>query len=197
MGNNRTSGEVLVDLINEHSYQEVAEIGSYRGDLALHILARCPNLKHFYLIDPWEIYPEELQSRPFGDYPQEKWDAILEEVCRKIVPWRIIGRAVIMRETSVEAAKRIEDESLDLVYIDGIHTFEYVAQDIQLWLPKVKASGIVSGHDWWDEADGPGGVYFIQNVVKAVRGAFRDEIIQYGDPASAWDHVWWVRKADI
>ena len=65
----------------------------------------------------------------------------------------------VFRMPSVEAAKKFEDESLDVVFIDLTHTYESVKEDIGLWLPKVKRGGILSGHDYEDSWPG---------VVKAV-----------------------------
>ena len=40
-------------------------------------------------------------------------------------------------------------ESLDFVYIDGNHHFDFVMQDIIEWSKKVRAGGVVSGHDYY------------------------------------------------
>ncbi len=45
-------------------------------------------------------------------------------------------------------AEDFEDESLDFVFIDGNHDFEYVVEDICKWTKKVRKGGIVSGHDY-------------------------------------------------
>lgn len=58
------------------------------------------------------------------------------------------SQAVLIKDFSVEAAKRIKDESLDFVYIDADHRFESVMHDINAWFPKIRKGGIVSGHDY-------------------------------------------------
>ncbi|OWK25067.1 hypothetical protein AJ87_15155 [Rhizobium yanglingense] len=58
------------------------------------------------------------------------------------------GRAMIMAMTSSEAAAKIEDGSLDLVFVDADHSKEGVTEDIALWLPKVRAGGWIGGHDY-------------------------------------------------
>ena len=47
-----------------------------------------------------------------------------------------------------EAAQYFEDSSVDVVFVDGGHSYEVVKADILAWLPKVKKGGIISGHDF-------------------------------------------------
>ena len=54
----------------------------------------------------------------------------------------------IIKKISMEALKDFEDESLDFIYIDGNHTFPYIAADIFGWERKLKKGGIMSGHDY-------------------------------------------------
>ena len=37
---------------------------------------------------------------------------------------------------------------IDFIYIDGDHSFEYLFNEINLYKPKIKKSGIISGHDY-------------------------------------------------
>jgi SAM-dependent methyltransferase len=53
-----------------------------------------------------------------------------------------------LRMSSLEASKRFSDGSLDVVFLDGDHSYELTLQDVQAWLPKVKAGGFLCGHDY-------------------------------------------------
>jgi hypothetical protein len=55
-----------------------------------------------------------------------------------------------MREMSMDAVKKIKDGSLDFVYIDANHGFDYVMEDLIEWSKKVRVGGIVSGDDYYD-----------------------------------------------
>jgi hypothetical protein len=46
------------------------------------------------------------------------------------------------------AADRFKWGELDFVYIDANHEYEHVLEDVRAWAPKVRAGGIVSGHDY-------------------------------------------------
>jgi hypothetical protein len=51
---------------------------------------------------------------------------------------------------SVAAANTFPDRSLDFVYLDGDHSLKGCTRDIVAWAPKVKAGGILAGHDYYD-----------------------------------------------
>ena len=67
---------------------------------------------------------------------------------------------------SAKTAKRYADGSLDFVFIDADHTYESVKKDIEAWLPKIKSSGVLAGHDYQCKKH-PG-------VAKAVDEKFKD-----------------------
>jgi hypothetical protein len=73
---------------------------------------------------------------------------------------------------SFDHAKDFEDGSIDFLFIDGCHVYEFVKKDIENFLPKMKKGGIMAGHDF-NEAH-PG-------VMQAVLEAF------IGDPNVKWD----------
>jgi hypothetical protein len=53
----------------------------------------------------------------------------------------------LLRTTFDEAAANFSDESIDILHIDGLHTYEAVSQDFRHWFDKVKPGGIVLMHD--------------------------------------------------
>lgn len=184
----------LKDFINHLSFRAIAEIGVCHGELSRYLLATCPSITDYYLVDPWERYPDEWrEADSLSHWEQERWDEAFDEVLEKMAPHH--DAVHILRMTSVEGAKKVEDESLDMAYIDALHHYKPMMEDIRAWWPKVKPSGVLAGHDWWD--DGTEYAQGMIGVMEAVLETFPREIIHIGSPSENWDHAWLIWKADF
>lgn len=120
-------------------YQTGAEIGVERGLYSEELCQHNPGVR-LYCIDSWKAY------HGYRDHvSQEKLDGFYEETQTRLLPY---PRAVIFRDFSAIAADRFQDGELDFVYLDGNHALEYVIADLAAWTPKVRAGGMIAGHDF-------------------------------------------------
>lgn len=129
------------------------EIGVAEGQTSYHLLSNT-EISHLYMIDPWKTWK--------GWCDQEQCDKDYEQVCgfEKEFP----GRTTTIRKKSEDAVNDVPNE-LDFIWIDGSHDYEFVKKDLELYVPKVKSSGLIIGHDW----EG-----YFAGVIKAVTGYFTD-----------------------
>jgi len=128
----------LTGLFGELGFKVGAEIGVLQGKYSKWICIKDKGVK-LYLIDPYQSYDDYSADRT-----QEFMDASYEEAKVRLAKFNV----EFVKKSSMDAVKEFADNSLDFVYIDGNHAFEWVMEDIIEWSKKVKPGGIVSGHDY-------------------------------------------------
>ena len=172
----------LTNLFRELGYKVGAEIGVSKGYYSKWIVmkTKCEKL---YCIDPWLAYDRYVESCiPDG---QKVWNERLETAKHRLGRWD--GNIVeFVKKTSMDAVNDFMDNSLDFVFIDGNHTFEYVINDIAEWEKKVKPGGIIAGHDYYMSFDTP--VISKVNIeyIKRHSSHSRIKLIQVEEAVKAW-----------
>lgn len=116
----------------------MVEIGSYVGDSS-EIFAQ--NIENVLCVDPWKN-GYDIHDASSYVHSMEVVEAQFDELLE------IYPNIVKIKDTSENIVKCIGDESFDLVYIDGLHTYDGVKKDIKLWLSKVRKGGFIAGHDY-------------------------------------------------
>ena len=182
----RRRWDAILDRIPEGSRMRGAEVGVLMANTSMRLLVARPLITHI-MIDAWMVPEAGSSYAKSGDdnsaKDQDAHEAAYQTTLRRVSQFG--DRAVIMRMMSDEACRQIEDGSLDYVFIDADHSYEGVRDDIDRWLPKVKAGGWIGGHDY-EHPRFPG-------VSLAVFEAFG----AYPNPIETDDNrTWFVRIVD-
>lgn len=114
-----------------------AEVGVANGKYSEMLCNLNPGVK-LLSVDPWSSYSEDPRRG-------RKHEQAYREATERLTPYN----ATLIRKKSMDGVKDIPKGSLDFVYIDGNHTFDYVMQDIIEWSKRIRPGGIVSGHDYY------------------------------------------------
>src|SRR5690606_23611020 len=136
----------------------LVELGSQHG---LSFFTFCQAMKEHrvdglaYAVDTW------AGDEHTGEYGDEVF-ASVQSYCRE----EFRGISYLLRMRFEEALQHFSDDSIDLLHIDGFHTYEAVSADFRTWFPKVRPGGVILFHDikarikdfgawrFWDEISG-------------------------------------------
>ena len=123
----------LVESLNNENFKNCAEVGVRTGWFSKYILE---NTKmKVYAVDPWEDNAELSNA-----------EAVFQECKERLSSFG--ERCEMVKGYSPEISDKFENESLDFVYIDGLHDYESVKKDIAAWWEKIRSGGVLSGHDF-------------------------------------------------
>ena len=166
------ASELYDMVVEKHKHDDnvaFVEIGSYFGRSSCYMMElikeRDPSI-HLDIIDPWiwnEFFTDindrvQVERIYRSDEMNAEHRRVVEEVGKD--PYKIFHHYLdptellcsdnidIIQDTSEHSIVRYDDKSLDFVYIDGDHSFDVVRRDIELYMPKIKDGGIISGDDY-------------------------------------------------
>jgi len=154
-------GDIYSEMVKRFDHAVFIEIGSCEGEsavfMAKEIKSSGKDIK-FYTVDIFQPY--ERRGVIFqADY---------ETYLKNIEPYKDFINTIV--GDSIKISEQFANGSIDFVFIDGDHRYEYVKKDILAWLPKLKPEGVMAGHDYtWPY---PG-------VIKAVDEIFPNREIRH------------------
>ena len=114
-------------------------IGGNEG-VSANAMLKYMNINMLYVVDIWEPYEENGVIIDTSSNIVDVYKMFLNK-----------NNIRILRMESKVASNIFDDESLDFVYIDANHQYEFVVDDIRKWLPKVRRNGYLCGHDYSKE----------------------------------------------
>jgi hypothetical protein len=117
----------------------IVELGTHSGNS---FFAFCQAVKEnelpakCYTVDTW------LGDKHTGYYYEDVYKSVVRHQ-QENYP----DISILLRMTFDDALNHFKDGSIDLLHIDGLHTYEGVKRDFEQWLPKLSEKAVVLFHD--------------------------------------------------
>lgn len=142
-------------LVEQLKPSVIVELGTHSGNS---FCAFCQASKDYspstkvYAIDTWQ-----------GDDHAGYYDESVYKELKDYVSNHFSTNGIMRRKEFNEGVHDFEDNSIDVLHIDGLHTYNAVRNDFETWLPKLKKDSLILFHDtnvfhegfevhrYWDE----------------------------------------------
>jgi hypothetical protein len=120
----------------------IAELGVFTGDFSKELLTTNPKI--LYLVDIWN---GQMTS---GNKDGNNIIMInnMEKIYEKLLIDFNNENVKIIKSKSVDFLTSLENDTLDIVYIDSVHDYETTMIELILSVDKVKKDGYICGHDY-------------------------------------------------
>lgn len=135
----RPAGYFLKDYVSELDSPVGIEIGCETGRTTKFLLD-CNRDLTLYTIDPF------VRKQLWGGVECNIMEGLFLKTTELLEPFG--DRVQIIRKTSDSAHTEFKNESVDFVFIDGLHIYDQVKRDLYNYYDKVKTGGLFCGHDY-------------------------------------------------
>jgi predicted O-methyltransferase YrrM len=133
------AGKGLPKLLDYESPTTILEIGTAIGETAEYFLMQLPKTT-VHIIDPYVDYVDWNGNQIVSQ------DNMYNYVLARFQSYG--DRFVPYRKFSDDAFNDFAEDQFDLIFIDGLHTYEQVLKDCENYYSKLKTGGVFSGHDF-------------------------------------------------
>jgi predicted O-methyltransferase YrrM len=136
-------GGALAALMARVQARRVFEFGTYKGVSTAQLALNLPSDGRVFTLD----LPEDLEIGALRvDKPAERMIAA-EAGKGSLVPEDLQPKVTFLHADSAVFDPTSYEESMDLVFVDGAHSYEYVINDTAKGLKLLRAGGVIAWHD--------------------------------------------------
>jgi hypothetical protein len=126
-------------LVKELSPTVLVELGTHTGNSYFSFcqsIAESELDTKCYAVDTWH------GDKHAGEYGDEVFGSVSQHNNANYAKF-----SCLLRATFANALSYFSDRSIDLLHIDGLHTYDAVRHDFETWLPKLSPGAVVLFHD--------------------------------------------------
>jgi len=135
------------DLIRNFRPKLIVDLGTQKGTSLFSFCQAIKDARYdarLYAIDTWR---DDKYDRFYNDNVFKEVNEIKDKYYGSC-------NIKLLRETFNEALDKFERDSIDLLHIDGLYTYEAVQHIFEMWFTKVKKEGVILLHDIFINKDG-------------------------------------------
>ena len=126
------------------------ELGVKQGLFSKNILNSWPSCTYYLLVDIWT---QQNNYKDTANVPQNRQDAFYATALTNTQHFE--DKRHICRNYTSVCVEEVADGFFDFIYVDARHDFKGVYEDLVAWWPKLRTGGIMAGHDYVTQHDGP------------------------------------------
>ena len=136
----------LISVLHPRNIVELGSFNGYSFFIFCQAAAALGEASRCHAVDTWE------GDTNMGAYGPEVYARVKETAAKHFGK----NGHELLRMTFDEAARHFDEGSVDLLFIDGCHTYEAVKNDFLTWKSKMSSRGVIMFHDTVEEAPGFG-----------------------------------------
>ena len=173
----------LLDMIEHARPKKVLELGCDMGVSTECFLLHCDEV---FAMDPWGYFPDvvlpvnKIKADEEKDH-LDRWNLHGERFMARCGSY---SNLTVIRDYSPRGVLKMVPQYLgyfDLVYIDAVHEYQPILDDIRAVHPLIRDGGWIAGHDYWHPNNE-------QDTIPLVDGLFGDDKKVFSDGS------WLVRR---
>lgn len=128
------------DLVRNLKPKKIVELGTHLGCSLFSFAQAIQDEKLKTQLDAIDTWQGDKHTGSYDELIFTRVNEIKNACYREV-------KINLIRKTFDEASKGYSDNSIDMLHIDGLHTYKIVKHDYQTWFDKVKHNGIILLHD--------------------------------------------------
>ena len=140
----------LAGILERERFSTGVELGVQRGEYSKVILATWKACTKYVLVDLWATQKNYTDA---ANVHQAEQDENMKIALENLKQWQSV--IMICRNYTTYCAIQFPVHFFDFVYVDARHDRLGVTVDLDDWWPKVRRNGLMCGHDFVTQDDGP------------------------------------------